>query len=383
MISLLHLQPEINESFSQRQIHDIMSLYSDLRKDDYIEELSISMSDFDEILPSKTPNFFNFKSASIGNGTFGSYTPKKGVWIFYASLFPEKDVVWNSAIIEDGKDTLFFNYILNAPEGMRSYVEMPEAEETLSSKTLLIDATKSSRKSLKLPGKKKFEILQIALSEEIFSDYMMELIPQTTDEIKKYIQSHFYKKNQTGLMLPLDIKEERCIREIIHCPTKEELQRFFTLLKISELMMCYFSKIINKEILNIIGGEKITLTEKDTIVKIKKHIDENIEKDLDVNALSELSGMPATKIKSLFCYIFGCTISKYHRKKKLNEAYSKLLDIGNKMTVKEITFALGFNSIASFSRSFYNEFKIRPSDINVKIRDLDAFMHQTKKSAND
>ena len=266
---------------------------------------------------------------------------------------------------------------------MRSYVEIPEAEETLSSKTLLIDATKSSRKSLKLPGKKKFEILQIALSEEIFSDYMMELIPQTTDEIKKYIQSHFYKKNQTGLMLPLDIKEERCIREIIHCPTKEELQRFFTLLKISELMMCYFSKIINKEILNIIGGEKITLTEKDTIVKIKKHIDENIEKDLDVNALSELSGMPATKIKSLFCYIFGCTISKYHRKKKLNEAYSKLLDIGNKMTVKEITFSLGFSSITSFSRSFYNEFKIRPSDINVKIRDLDAFMHQTKKSAND
>ena len=64
-----------------------MSLYSDLRKDDYIEELSISMSDFDEILPSKTPNFFNFKSASIGNGTFGSYTPKKKVYGFSTPVF--------------------------------------------------------------------------------------------------------------------------------------------------------------------------------------------------------------------------------------------------------------------------------------------------------
>ncbi|MEZ7868014.1 MAG: helix-turn-helix domain-containing protein [Paludibacteraceae bacterium] len=360
-----------------------MSLYSDLRKDDYIEELSISMSDFDEILPSKTPNFFNFKSASIGNGTFGSYTPKKGVWIFYASLFPEKDVVWNSAIIEDGKDTLFFNYILNAPEGMRSYVEIPEAEETLSSKTLLIDATKSSRKSLKLPGKKKFEILQIALSEEIFSDYMMELIPQTTDEIKKYIQSHFYKKNQTGLMLPLDIKEERCIREIIHCPTKAELQRFFTLLKISELMMCYFSRIVNRDISSIISHDKISLTDKVKIVKIKKHVDENIDKELNVVFYSSMYEMPAVQINQLFRNVFGYTLSKYHRKKKLNEAYSLLLDTGNKMTVKEITFSLGFSSITSFSRSFYNEFKIRPSDINVKIRDLDAFMHQTEESAND
>ena len=360
-----------------------MNINSDFRNSDQTEILKISTDDFDTVRPARTPNFFDFESESIGNGTFGSFSPKKGIRIFYAGFTPEKDFIWHSPLVENRKDTLFFNYIIEAPEGIRISADKQQTVETLSTKTLLIDATKSDRKSLQLIGGKKIEFLQIGMSEDIFSDYIKTLIPKTTDEIKKHIRHHSFLKNKAGLMLPLDIKEERCIREIIHCPTKAELQRFFTLLKISELMMCYFSRIVNRDISSIISHDKISLTDKVKIVKIKKHVDENIDKELNVVFYSSMYEMPAVQINQLFRNVFGYTLSKYHRKKKLNEAYSLLLDTGNKMTVKEITFSLGFSSITSFSRSFYNEFKIRPSDINVKIRDLDAFMHQTKKSAND
>lgn len=350
--------------------NEFTNMNTDFQNDKRTEKLRISIGDFDTILPAKTPNFFHFESASIGSGTFGSYSPQKGIRIFYACFTPEKDFIWHSPLIENRKNTLFFNYILVAPEGIRSSADTASSVETLSTKTLLIDATKSDYKSLKLIGKKKFEFLQIAISEVTFYEYVKALIPKTTDEIKKHIQRHSFRKNKAGLMLPLDIKEERCIREIIHCPTKAELQRFFTQLKISELMMCYFSKIVNRDISSIISHDKISLTDKEMILKIKIHVDETIEKELNIASYASLYGMPAVQINRLFRNVFGYTLSKYHRKKKLNEAYSRLLDTGNKWTVKEIAFSLGFNSITSFSRSFYNEFKIRPSDINLKMKDM-------------
>ncbi len=353
-------------------MNDMMNMNSDFESGDHVEVLRVSANDFDKIRPAKTPNFFNFESDSIGSGTFGSFSPKKGIRIFYICFIPGKNFVWHSPLIDNRKNTLFFNYILEAPEGIRSSVGQHNSADTLSANTLLIDATKSDRKSLKLVAGQKIELLQIGMSEVIFSDYIKALIPKTTEAIKNHIHIHSFKPNKAGYMLPLDLKEERCIREIIHCPTKAGLQRFFTLLKISELMMRYFSKIINRDISGIISTEKISLSEKDVIAKIKKHVDENIKNDLDVNLYSAMYQMSANHIKSLFRNIYGYSLSTYHRKKKLNEAYSMLLDTADKKSIKEITFSLGFTSIASFSRSFYNEFKIRPSDINLKFTDLNV-----------
>lgn len=335
-----------------------------------IEHLKISISDFESFLPSKIPSFYNFKSQKIGYGMIGNYSPSAGINVFYTHFTPPNTFLWKSEKNETQENMVLFNYILNAPDGMRISIDNLEAKETLSSRTLLIDSTNSEHKSLLLIGNESFEIFQIAMTEKLFIDYMNALIPKVTDEIKSYIQNQTYQKNRMGILLPFDFKEERCIKEMINCPTKAELQQFFNMLKINELLMHYFSRIINKEILNIEDNENISLKERDKIVKIKRFIDENIEKELDINELSRLFNMSASKIKSIFQKIFGYTITKYHRKKKINKAYSMLLDLENKMSVKEVAYALNFNTTSSFSRAFYNEFKIRPSDINIKVKDL-------------
>lgn len=347
-----------------------MSKQSSQKKFENIEPLKISISDFESFYPAKTPSFYNFKSQKIGHGMLGNYSPAAGINVFYAHLTPPKTYLWNSEKLESQENRVLFNYILHAPDGMRTSIDNLEARESLSSRTLLIDSTNSEHKSLLLIGNESFEIFQIAMTEKQFDEYMNTLIPKVTDEIKSYIQNHTYQKNRMGILLPFDFKEERCIREIINCPTKAELQQFFTMLKINELLMHYFSRIINKEILNIEGNESISLKERDKIVSIKRFIDDNIEKELDIDELSRIYNMHVSKIKSNFQKIFGYTISKYHRKKKINMAYSMLLNLENKMSVKEVAFTLNFNTTSSFSRAFYNEFNIRPSDINLKVEDM-------------
>ena len=50
----------------------------------------------------------------------------------------------------------------------------------------------------------------------------------------------------------------------------------------------------------------------------------------------------------------------------VNTVYHLMLNIEKDMSVNEVAFELGFSSVSSFSRAFYNEFNIRPSGLRIK-----------------
>ena len=50
----------------------------------------------------------------------------------------------------------------------------------------------------------------------------------------------------------------------------------------------------------------------------------------------------------------------------VNTVYHLLLDFEKNLSINEIAFQLGFSSVSSFSRAFYNEFNIRPSGLRIK-----------------
>ena len=51
-------------------------------------------------------------------------------------------------------------------------------------------------------------------------------------------------------------------------------------------------------------------------------------------------------------------------------AYLMILDMSHNKNVKAIAHEMGFNSIQSFSRVFFSEFKVRPSDVKMKLGNL-------------
>lgn len=50
----------------------------------------------------------------------------------------------------------------------------------------------------------------------------------------------------------------------------------------------------------------------------------------------------------------------------VNTVYHLMLNIEKDMSVNEVAFELGFSSVSSFSRAFFNEFNIRPSGLRIK-----------------
>ena len=50
----------------------------------------------------------------------------------------------------------------------------------------------------------------------------------------------------------------------------------------------------------------------------------------------------------------------------VNTVYHLMLNIEKDMSVNEVAFELGFSSVSSSSRAFYNEFNIRPSGLRIK-----------------
>lgn len=50
----------------------------------------------------------------------------------------------------------------------------------------------------------------------------------------------------------------------------------------------------------------------------------------------------------------------------VNTVYHLMLNIEKDMSVNEVAFELGFSSVSSFSRAFFNEFNIIPSGLRIK-----------------
>jgi AraC-like DNA-binding protein len=91
------------------------------------------------------------------------------------------------------------------------------------------------------------------------------------------------------------------------------------------------------------------------------------ESDFSLDRLSKLTGIGNRALSVFFSDIFGMTFSKFVRKCRLNNAVS-LLRSGRDMSITEITFEVGFSSVRTFNRCFFDEFGVSPSKFSANGR---------------
>lgn len=78
--------------------------------------------------------------------------------------------------------------------------------------------------------------------------------------------------------------------------------------------------------------------------------------------LSKIAGMNTYSLKTGFKELFGMPVYKYLQNKRLSKAHELLEN--KKMTVQEVAWHVGYNSIGSFSNAFKEKFGFRPSDLS-------------------
>jgi len=124
---------------------------------------------------------------------------------------------------------------------------------------------------------------------------------------------------------------------------KNNQKSFFSRLETSSILTQLFSRFLDSAIL------KQEITDK-RIKKTLRYIRENIDKNFKVNDLADICNLNRDHFTRLFKKEMQCTPMQYIGRKKIEKA--QLILVAQEKSVKDIAFALSFDDVAHFHRSF-------------------------------
>jgi len=96
------------------------------------------------------------------------------------------------------------------------------------------------------------------------------------------------------------------------------------------------------------------------IQQIIRYIEEHYNEDLSIERLEQLSNYSYRNAQRIFKGIFNESIGAFQKRLKLENAYKKLIYTDE--SISTIAYAVGFDSLQSFSKSFKKQFAHSPSD---------------------
>jgi len=152
---------------------------------------------------------------------------------------------------------------------------------------------------------------------------------------------------------------EFILREILFCRYKGLIRRVFLEGKAFELL----SRAVGHISFHVEENktkEILKQTEIEIIYRIKRIIEENIEKPLSLQALSREAGISHPKLNYCFKKLYGKTIFEHLRDIRLKKA-KLLLDEG-RFNVSGAAYEVGYTNLSYFTKSFKNHFGLNPGD---------------------
>jgi DNA-binding response OmpR family regulator/nitrogen-specific signal transduction histidine kinase len=111
------------------------------------------------------------------------------------------------------------------------------------------------------------------------------------------------------------------------------------------------------------ASEALAENENDLIQKVKTHLLSALDNpELSVNEVASALGYGRNRFQKEIKDLTGVTPVEFIRSFRLQEAY-KMLRENPSMHVSEVAYAVGFNNLSYFTRSFRQEFDLLPSDV--------------------
>lgn len=154
------------------------------------------------------------------------------------------------------------------------------------------------------------------------------------------------------LMIP---EMHQAVSKIFETPLQNFARALFLKSQVLELLSHYFGQI------ELDSRSEINPDEIKKIHQAKEILVENMNHPPSLNELSKLIGINSNKLKRNFKQIFGVPVFKYLQTQRLQRAY-QLLN-GKEMTVQEVAWFIGYESVSSFSNAFYKQYGCRPSEV--------------------
>jgi len=116
-------------------------------------------------------------------------------------------------------------------------------------------------------------------------------------------------------------------------------------LKLNNYQMTFYEKKI-KQVKNVYFKNDKQI---ETVISTRNFINNNFDKNLNLESLSEIMSTSKYHLLRLFKKYYGLTPRQYLMDKRIEKSKENLI---NGMTVTETCFAVGFESLGSFSKLF-------------------------------
>ncbi|WP_103072559.1 helix-turn-helix domain-containing protein [Aquimarina sediminis] len=180
---------------------------------------------------------------------------------------------------------------------------------------------------------------------EIFTKYLNKLIHPTEDFVEG---PNFYMAHDM----------QNAVDKIFNTTYKGTPRMMFLRSQITELLSHFFALISSNTDNN---ANAIKKEDREKLYHAKEILSQSIDTPPSLHELSKLIGLNNYKLKKNFKELFGVPVYKYLQNERLNKAY-ELLNTGD-TSIREAAWAVGYESLSSFSSAFLKKFGFRPSEI--------------------
>ncbi len=183
-----------------------------------------------------------------------------------------------------------------------------------------------------------------AAEDELFRDLLRELVEPS---------DHFV----TGPKFFMTPEMQSIAHQVFHSKYAGKAQLLFFRSQITSLMAHYFGQ------LSIASQEIVAGQEQEKLMLAKEILSDNLENPPSLSELSRLIGLNTFKLKKEFKELFGVPVFKYLQHQRLTKAQHLLRN--EKLSIQEVAWQVGYDSLGSFSNAFVQKFGFRPSELKT------------------
>jgi AraC-like DNA-binding protein len=171
--------------------------------------------------------------------------------------------------------------------------------------------------------------------------------------------THILRSNNVNI-IPLDFETRETLLNLLSLDEKHPAYLFFVQTRIYELLDYYFLQVSSKR--QIFKNSDAFLEDVGRITELDIFFTKKILSKGELPSIDDMAkhaGMSASKLKTVFKKIYTQSIGDYFNACRLNMASKMLLQ--EKLSIKEVSISLGYNSIQHFTTAFKNHFGTSPA----------------------
>ena len=163
------------------------------------------------------------------------------------------------------------------------------------------------------------------------------------NEIDKLLVRRLLVINPGRELMRSDPKSYDNLPTLIQNIARNDQLQFHNIVETKGILLQLFSRFLEKA-----ASKQLTIDKR--IVKVVRHIRENINLDININELADVCYLTKDHFIRLFKKEMQCTPLQYINQKKIEKAQLMLV-IGDK-SIKDIAYELSFDNISYFYRLF-------------------------------